>query len=78
MQTMSKQIRTKLYELLYSWEVMEVCDYCHHMTTYRDGDKRHPCVQCQSGNRFKVANHIKEDLNDKVKEILNVVNHKEK
>lgn len=75
---MSKQIKTKLYELLYSWEVSETCDYCQHMITYRDDDNRHPCAQCQSCNRFKIANHVDDDLKDKVKEILKVINHKEK
>ena len=74
---MSKQIRTKLYELLYSWEVTEFCDDCQHMTTYRDNDNRHPCAQCQSWNRFKIAEHIKEDLKDKVNEILEVISQKE-
>ena len=74
---MSKQIRIKLYELLYSWEVTEFCDYCQHLTTYRDNDNRAPCAQCQSCNRFKIADHIKEDLKDKVNEILKVVNQKE-
>ena len=74
---MSKQIRTKLYELLYSWEVTEFCDDCQHMTTYRDNDNRHPCAQCQSWNRFKIAEHIKEDLKDKVNEILEVFSQKE-
>lgn len=73
---MSKQIKTKLYELLYSWEVSETCDYCQHMITYRDDDNRHPCAQCQSCNRFKIANHVYEDLKDKVNEILKVINHK--
>ena len=75
---MSKQIKTKLYELLYSWEVSETCDYCQHMITYRDDDNRHPCAQCQSCNRFKLSKHIDDDLKDKVKEIYKVINHKEK
>ena len=53
------------------------CDFCQHLTTYRDNDNRHPCAQCQSWNRFKIADHIKEDLKDKVNEILKVVNQKE-
>ena len=74
---MSKQVRTKLYELLYSWEVTEFCDHCQHLTTYRDNDNRHPCAQCQAWNRFMIADHIKAGLKDKVNEILKVVNHKE-
>ena len=70
---MSKDIKNKLYELLYSWEVSEHCDYCQHMTTYRDNDNRHPCAQCQSFNRFKIAEHIEKDLKDKVKQIMNIV-----
>lgn len=75
---MSKQVRTKLYELLYSWEVTEDCDNCEHITSYRDNDNRYPCDQCRSFDRFKIADHIKEDLKDKVKEILKVANKKEK
>lgn len=74
---MSKQIRTKLYELLYSWMVSEFCEDCQHMTTYRDNDNRHPCAQCQSWNRFKIDDNIKADLKDKVNEILKIVNYKE-
>lgn len=47
------------------------------MITYRDDDNRHPCAQCQSCNRFKIATHLDEDLKDKVNEILKVVNQKE-
>jgi hypothetical protein len=74
---MSKQARTKLYELLYSWDVTEDCDNCEHITSYRDNDNRHPCAQCKYGDRFKIANRIKADLKDKVNEILKVVNQKE-
>lgn len=74
---MSKQVRTKLYELLYSWDVTEDCDNCEHIASYRDNDNRHPCVQCKYGDRFKIANRIKEDLKDKVNGILKVVNNKE-
>lgn len=70
---MSKDIKNKLYELLYSWEVSEHCDYCQHMTTYRDNDNRHPCAQCNSFNRFKIAEHIEKDFKDKVKQIMNIV-----
>lgn len=73
---MSKQVQTKLYELLYSWEVSEFCEDCQHMTTYRDNDNRHPCAQCQSWNRFKIDDNLKADLNDKVNEILTIVNNK--
>ena len=75
--TMSKHVRTKLYELLYSWEVTEFCDHCQHLTTYRDNDNRHPCAQCRSFDRFKIADHIKADLKDKVNEILRIVKQKE-
>ena len=74
---MSKQVRTKLYELLYSWEVTEDCDNCEYITSYRDNDNRHPCAQCRSFDRFKIAAHIKEDLKDKVNEILRIVKQKE-
>ena len=74
---MSKQIKTKLYELLYSWDVTEDCDNCEHITSYRDNDNRHPCAQCEHGDRFKIADNIKADLKDKVNEILKVVNNKE-
>ena len=69
---MSKDIKNKIYELLYSWEVSEHCDYCQHMTTYRDNDNRHPCAQCNSFNRFKIAEHIEKDIKDKVKQIMNI------
>ena len=74
---MSKQVRIKLYELLYSWEVSEICDYCQHLTTFRDNDNLYPCSQCESCNIFKIADNIKADLKDKVNEILKIVNHKE-
>ena len=70
-------VKQELYKLLYEWEVLEVCDYCQHMTTYRDNDNRHPCAQCQSWNRFKIDDNIKADLKDKVNEILTIVNNKE-
>ena len=74
---MSKQIKTKLYELLYSWEVVpEDCDNCQHIITYRDNDNRHPCAQCQNCDRFKIANRIKEDLKEKVNDIMNIVKEK--
>ena len=74
---MSKQIKTKLYELLYSWDVTEDCDNCEHISSYRDNDNRHPCAQCQSWNRFKIDDNIKADLKDKVNEIFKVINQKE-
>ena len=70
-------VKQELYKLLYEWEVLVVCDYCQHMTTYRDNDNRHSCAQCKFGDRFKIAKHIDEDLKDKVKQIINVVNSKE-
>ena len=70
---MANDIKNKLYELLYSWEVSEHCDYCQHMTTYRDNDNRHPCAQCNSFNRFKIAEHIEKDLKDKVEQIMNII-----
>lgn len=70
---MSKQFRTKLYELLYSWDVTEDCDNCEHITSYRDNDNRHPCAKCEHGDRFKIANRIKEDLKDKVEQIMNII-----
>lgn len=70
---MSKDIKNKLYSLLYSWEVSEHCDYCQHMTTYRDNDNRHPCAQCNSFNRFKIAEHLEKDLKDKVEQIVNII-----
>lgn len=70
---MSKQVKTKLYELLYSWDVTEDCDNCEHITSYRDNDNRHPCAQCEHGDRFKIANRIKEYLKDKVEQIMNII-----
>ena len=67
-------MKEKLYNLLKEWLVCEWdCDYCQHLTTFRDGDGRHPCNRCQSFNLFKIANHIDADLKDKVKEIMDIV-----
>lgn len=65
--------RKYLYELMYSWEVLEVCDYCQHMETYRDNNNRHPCAQCKFCDRFKIAKRIDEDLKDKVKQIMDIL-----
>ena len=70
---MSKHVRTKLYELLYSWEVSEYCEYCQHISTFRDGDNRHPCNRCECYEKFRIDDRMKEDLKEKVKQIMNVV-----
>lgn len=68
-----KTKKERLYKLLYEWEVLEVCDYCQHLTTYRDNDGRHPCAQCDTCNRFKLAKCVDEDIKDKVQQIMDVV-----
>lgn len=69
-------IKPKLYQLLYEWLVSENCDNCQHLETFRDGDKRHPCNRCEFYERFKLANNIHHDLNDKVNQILCVISDK--
>lgn len=69
----NKQKRTKLYELLYEWFAQETCDDCCHMETYRDGDNRNPCNRCEGYNLYKPCNELKEDLKDKVKQIMDIL-----
>lgn len=66
-------MKRKLYEQLYEWLVSETCDNCQHMQTFRDGDKRHPCNKCEGYDRFKVSENVKEDLNDKVYSLLEII-----
>lgn len=71
----NKQLLTnRLYKLLYSWEILETCDHCQHMTTYRDNDNRHPCAKCQYYEKFKIADNLDADLKDKVKQMINIIN----
>ena len=63
----------KLFNLLYEWTIEENCDYCKHLASFRDGDNRHPCNRCECYELFKLSDVHKEDLKDKVKEIMNVM-----
>ena len=67
------QAKAQLRQLLYEWLIEENCDYCKHLETFRDGDKRHPCNRCEDYRLFSVADIYKEDINEKVKQILNIV-----
>lgn len=65
--------KEKLFNLLYEWTIEENCDYCKHLSSFRDGDNRHPCNKCECYELFKLSDVHKEDLKDKVKEIMNVM-----
>lgn len=64
--------RSKLYDLLYEWFATGTCDDCQHMLTYRDGDLRHPCAKCECYERYRLADEMKEDLKEKVNQIMEV------
>lgn len=65
--------KKQLYDLLYEWFACETCADCFHMDTYKDGDNRHPCNRCEGYNLYKPCNELKEDLKDKVNEIIKVI-----
>ena len=65
--------KEKLFNLLYEWTIEENCDYCKHLASFRDGDNRHPCNRCECYELFKLSDVHKEDLKEKVKEIMNVM-----
>lgn len=70
-------MKNKLYNLLKEWLVCEWdCDYCQHLTTFRDGDGRHPCNRCEHCDNFKLSKNIDADLKDKVKQILEITKKK--
>lgn len=70
-------MKKELYNLLYEWLVCEWdCNDCQYIQNFRDGDRRHPCNQCEGFNRFKIANHLEADLKDKVKQILEITKKK--
>ena len=73
-------MKKKLYNLLYEWFVSEVdCSQCKHMGTFVEGDKRHPCNRCDDYyDRFKVSEEMKEDLKEKVVQIMEIIKKKEK
>lgn len=73
---MDKARKVKLYELLYEWLVTETCDDCQHILTFRDGDARHPCNKCECYEKHRLSDSIKEDLKDKVNQIIDIVNMK--
>lgn len=66
-------MKTKLYNLLYEWEVWETCDFCQHIETFSDDDGRHPCNRCNLCDNFKLSKNIDADLKDKVKMILEII-----
>lgn len=70
-------VKQELYKLLYEWFITETCDDCQHISTFRDGDNRHPCNRCECYEKFRIDDRMKEDLKEKVKRIINVVNGKE-
>lgn len=70
MQTIKKQ---RIYDLLHEWLINEDCDYCKHLATFRDGDNRHPCNRCECYELFNLSDVFKEDLKEKVKQIMEVV-----
>ena len=72
-----KTKRAKLQAMLYEWFVTETCDDCQHILSFRDGDARHPCNKCECYERFRIADSVKEDLKDKVNQILDVFNGKD-
>ena len=68
--------KEKLFNLLYEWMIEENCDYCKQLPSFRDGDNRHPCNKCECYELIKLSDVHKEDLNEKVKEIMNVMKEK--
>lgn len=64
--------RQQLYNLLYEWFASETCTDCQHMETYVDGDGRHPCARCDCYEKYKVCNAMKEDIKDKVQQIIDI------
>lgn len=65
-------MRQELRKLLNEWFVSETCDYCQHVLTFRDDDGRHPCNRCEAYERFKLADCMDADLDDKVNLILDL------
>lgn len=65
--------KEKLFNLLYEWTIEESCDYCKHLASFRDGDNRHPCNRCEWYDLFKLSDVHKEDLKEKVKQIMDVM-----
>ncbi len=70
-------VKQELYKLLYEWFITETCEDCQHISTFLDGDNRHPCNRCECYEKFRIDDRMKEDLKEKVKQIINVVNGKE-
>lgn len=70
---MCKNKKQKLYELLYEWTIDETCDCCEHLNTFREGDMRHPCNKCAAYELFKLDKALKQELNDRVKQIIDIV-----
>ena len=65
--------KRKLFDLLYEWTIEENCDYCKHLKSFRDGDNRHPCNRCEAYELFKLSDALKKELNDRVRQVINVV-----
>ena len=65
--------KQKLFDLLYEWLIDENCTCCKHLDTFRDGDNRHPCNRCEAYELFKLDDALKKELNDRVRQVINVV-----
>ena len=70
--TTKQSKKSQLYALLYEWFATETCNDCQHMLTYRDGDHRHPCAKCECYDKYRICDDEKEDLKEKVKQILDI------
>lgn len=69
----SQTIKKRLFEIFYEWTIDEICDFCKHLKSFRDGDNRHPCNRCEAYELFKLDDALKKELDDRVKQIINIV-----
>lgn len=65
--------KKRIYNLLYEWLIEENCDYCKHLATFSDGDKRHPCNRCEVYELFSLSDVFKKDLKEKVNQIQEII-----
>ena len=70
--------KKRLYHLLYEWTINETCDCCEHITTFYDGDRRHPCNRCEAYELFKLSKELDKDLKDKVKQVIEITKEETK
>lgn len=68
----SSVIRQELRAFLREWLIEEKCEYCQHLLSFRD-DGRHPCNRCEAYERFRLADSMEADLDDKVFQIMNIL-----